>query len=399
MGPASLVPGSDLANILIIALVAYDPQQAIEAMRAASYLPIEILMTAIGGAWLDVLVADELLHGGAVTIDDHRAIASSPECVAGLQPLGGHPLDVFDLLAVDDAGMTAALAANPDLSAWMKADPARLEAHLGAAADKALWAAWLVALPDIPLLIKLAKADGTWGAAVDANNLFDPVIAAAPAAGDQDTFDGLYALLGDATARTRAQNDAAYAKIIQVRLLTSGQMLDLVYRVKTHNQTVGGVAMTWSITKTPVPIDPSDSAMGLYLNTMKTVPRSAILATNTLIFAAEEEYYWWQTAPAANASTTWHPWSTPKLKRLGTSYAGAGVVTIKAHKAGDKVQETVRAADGSVSRTGVELTMNDGDVSSTDIGADWNTGSGTATGGGEDRTAAGGMTTSRCRAG
>ncbi|GEM_PF-3417295 len=382
-----LIVGTPEAEVMLYALAAYDPLTAVAELRAVGWLPVEMLAAAIDGVWLDLQVMDDILHNGA-SPDDQFLIASDGLLTAELQALGVHPLDVFDLLAADDLKLPEAMAVNPDLTLWMLVDPGRLQAYLVGIADRSLWTEWLVA-NDVPSLIQLAALDETWRDGVDAGNHLTAVLTAAPAATDETTFDGLYNLVGDATARTRPQNDLAYTKIIQVPRMTAGQMPDVLYSHKdAEAATVGGVAMTWDIVKTPVPVDPSDSALGLFLNAMRQTPRSMIMATNTLIFAAEEEFYWSQLTPVV--SPAWYAFSTNQRRAIPTSYAGSGVVTIAAHKAGDTVDETVRAADGTVTETGATLNMNAGDVDPTHIGADDTQGVGYSTGGGVDNSATGG---------
>jgi hypothetical protein len=382
-----LAPGSQLADVLVYALSEYNAAEAVAAMQDASWLDMEILITADGGGWLDPALADTIVNSPTATAESQSAIARDPTCAAALQAQGVHPLDILVLLAADEAQMAAAFAV-PEFNLWMMTDEARTQAYVAAVADKAPWAQVMVDGGQVALLVKLAHGDETWRAGVDANNLIEDVLNKVAPVGDQESFIGLYNLLGDATARSRAQNDLAYAKLIQVRRLAAGQMIDVVYGEGSHNATIGGVAMSWDLGSTPIPLEPSDKAIAEFLNTMKTVPRSLIMATNTLIFAAEEECYWWQTSPAS--STAWHPWAPTLKKRVATSYAGDGVVTIQAYKAGDKVDETRRAANGAVSDTGLQLTMNEGDIDPTQIRADTQTGTGWSTGGGEDRTATGG---------
>jgi len=269
------------------------------------------------------------------------------------------------------------------LSIWPEDDLGPLLAQITPTGD---WAEALVDAGKIATLLDLARREGdTWRAAVDASACLDKVIAAAPVVSNQAEYVGLFTLLGDATTRSRAQLDAIWPKLIAVRLMTAGQSLQLNY---THKTGVTSGGNTWNITRRPIPVTASDAAMAAFYNTVRPMPRMTIIATNTLQFAAREELFWWQTA--TTASTEWHPFPTPLMRDIPTSYAGGGIVTLEANKAGDKSWENVRTADGGTSEAGTQLTNNEGDVSQRHIGAD-SEGIATSVGGGEDRTATGGQ--------
>ncbi|MEZ4471571.1 MAG: DUF4157 domain-containing protein [bacterium] len=185
------------------------------------------------------------------------------------------------------------------------------------------WAAGLLATGHADDLLRLAAgADGpAWKTAIDNQNLIDSVISNASPTAEEDTYRGLYTLFGDATTRTRPQMDAIFPKLFaQTQLRKAGEITNVAYGTGiTHTDAAG---RTYQVAKRPIPVDPSDAGFAAFFNIMQRVSRMAASATNTLQFAAQEEFYWWENSPVA--STEYHRWSTPVLRDIPTSYAGAG---------------------------------------------------------------------------
>lgn len=255
------------------------------------------------------------------------------------------------------------------------------------------WAAGLLATGHADDLLRLAAGPqgAAWKTAVDNQNggagAIDAVIANCSPTSSEETYRGLYTLFGDATTRTRPQMDAVFPKLFaQTRLVRGGQMVAVVYpsSIPRHTDAAG---RTYDVGYRPVPVDPSDSGMAAFFNIMQRVSRAAASTTNTLQFAAQEEFLWKQLTPVA--SVGYHPWTTPVFRRIGTSYAGGGVVTLQVHGAGATEMGQVVAANGAVTDSGVVTARNAGDVTERRAPSD-RTGIASSVGGGEDRTATGG---------
>ena len=137
-------------------------------------------------------------------------------------------------------------------------------------------------------------------------------------------------MFGDGSTRSTAQCEAFFTQLGGARVLGDQERNpDLAW----EEDPITDGTDTWEIRKQLIAKAPTHDAWTTMLAALKPMGRATVQTTRSLAFVHEYEWEWKQTGVSA-VSSSWHPFATPELRDLGTSYAWSGIVVLHVDASG-----------------------------------------------------------------
>jgi len=348
---ATFVPGNAFAQTLIDAMGTADAAQGVQAARGLGWTPVQILECAAAGAWFSQATLTAVMPTNAAA---QEAIANNAGILGAVIAIPLHPTVAFPQLVADSTKAAQIFRTNAAFQAAMLAPQATFEAYLATVRNLGPWVEGMLAANQLDRMLELAQATPRrWRNGVNASpGGIDAVLAALPAAGvpNNNAYQGLYAVFGPPASRSLAQCLSVYEGVTNVDLLPPGDR-SIRYLFPGTAPHVTDGANQWELRQEMIGMAPTLAAMTILLTGMASMPMSAAVQTQRLMFMNLYEAQWRQMAPAASAN--WHNFTTPQMRDYGTSFAHNGLIVLRCDGRGGPIRDMVRTmSDGAGSAYG-----------------------------------------------